>query len=53
MHLEGSVKNLILKNSGSGKIYINCKNELSVKLNGSRDIYYTGNPSEIKNIISG
>ncbi|APD06182.1 hypothetical protein UJ101_00643 [Flavobacteriaceae bacterium UJ101] len=62
MSLSGSgeilAKNLKSKNakigiSGSGEVEISVSHDLKVAISGSGDVYYKGNPSNIKKTISG
>lgn len=42
-----------IKLSGSGKVYLTCKDEIKVKVSGSGKVFYKGNPSKINTNVTG
>jgi hypothetical protein len=39
--------------SGSGDMKTYCRETLNAAISGSGDVYYTGNPAEVKSKVSG
>lgn len=50
---ELTAQNVDLNSSGIGRVSVHCENELSLEVSGIGEVKYTGNPTVVKENVSG